>query len=288
MSQLPTPTTGRNDRRLIHAHLVQLDIAWEDPSRNHESVRQLLDRATVEPGDFVLLPEMFDTGFSFNVERTNDKSGRTLSFLTELADDLKVVVQGGRTIAACHKCAASNVMTAIAPALSKHASARVLAEYTKIHPFQKEADRFEPGREVMTYDLPGINADAPLRICPAICYDLRFPELFRVGLSKGAEVFALGACWPNVRQEHWRALLIARAIENQAIVLGCNRTGDDPALHYAGGSIAIGPKGEILGELGAEVTVLSVPVDVQSVRAWRESFRAWKDQRISIVAPSSS
>jgi omega-amidase len=117
-------------------------------------------------------------------------------------------------------------------------------------------------------------------VCPAVCYDLRFPELFRIGLSKGAEAFAIGANWPEARQAHWRTLLIARAIENQAFVLGVNRTGSDPALRYAGGTIAVGPRGEVLGELEAEEGVLSTGVDVSEMRKWREVFPAWRDGRL--------
>lgn len=264
-------TAGGGGRGAVaRAHLVQLDIAWEDQKENYERVRQLLDRADVEPGDFVLLPEMFDTGFSFNIEKTNDKGGSTIAFLVELASEFQVMVQGGRTVAACHKCAASNVATVVG------ADGKVVAEYAKVHPFSigRENEAFEGGSEVLVYQWGGV------KVCPAICYDLRFPELFRLGMLKGAEVFALGACWPSARQHHWRALLIARAIENQAYVLGCNRTGKDPALEYVGGSIVVSPKGEVLGELGAEASVLSVQVDGGEVRRWREKFPAWRDVKL--------
>ncbi|CAG0968176.1 omega-amidase [Phycisphaerales bacterium] len=260
-------------------HLVQFDIAWESPEANRETVRTLLDRAEVAPGDFVLLPEMFDTGFSFNIETTSDMRGETLVFLSELAQDLKVCVQGGRTVAPCHRCTGRNVMTALAPG---EREAKLLCEYAKIHPFGGEGERIEGGREVLTYRWEG----AGLTVCPAICYDLRFPEVFRAGLKKGAEMYAVGACWPAVRKEHWRTLLIARAIENQAFVLGCNRVGKDPGppaaagLEYAGGSIVVGPKGEVLGELGPVEDVLSVEVDAARVREWRGAFPAWKDARL--------
>jgi predicted amidohydrolase len=217
---------------------------------------------------------MFATGFSFNIEKTDDKSGSTLSFLAELADEFQVTVQGGRTVAACHKCAARNIMSVAG------AGQRILCEYSKIHPFSvgKENESFEAGREVLTYAWSG--PWGQLSVCPAICYDLRFPELFRLGLLKGAEVIALGACWPSSRQHHWRALLIARAIENQAFVLGVNRTGRDPTLEYAGGTIAIGPRGDILGELGPVQGVLSVDIDASETRRWREKFPAWRDIKL--------
>jgi predicted amidohydrolase len=162
----------------------------------------------------------------------------------------------------------------------------VLAEYAKIHPFSygREPERFEGGVEITVYRW-GEEAGQALTVCPAICYDLRFPELFRLGLFRGAEAFAVGANWPESRQHHWRALLIARAIENQAVVLGVNRTGRDPNLAYAGGSIAVGPRGDILGELGSEEAVLSVEIDPREVHAWRERFPAWRDIKLMAQQP---
>jgi len=269
--------------RVPHAHLIQLDIAWEDAAENHERVRQLLDRADVAPADLILLPEMFATGFSFNIQKTNDKSGQTLAFLVEMAEEFQCFVQGGRTVAACHQvaCGASNVMTVVGPTGS------IVQEYTKIHPFSigGEHETFAAGREVMTWQWTGsATQDEPaLNVAPAICYDLRFPELFRAAtLRHNAGAFALGACWPVSRQHHWRALAIARAIENQAYMLAVNRTGRDPKLEYAGGTIAVTPKGDIAGELGPEPGVLSVPVDPREVRRWREKFPALGDVRLTL------
>ncbi len=275
----------------MRAHLVQLDIVWEEPGANFARVERLLDSAPIEPGDLVLLPEMFDTGFSFNIERTADR-GATVEFLTRLAQDLGVTVQGGRTAHACSCTRATNRATVVGPA------GGVLCDFAKVHPFSfgGEAERFVGGTEVMTYrwegpgrknDAGAVTGDETLIVCPAVCYDLRFPELFRLGLTKGAEVFAIGANWPEARQAHWRALLVARAIENQAVVLGVNRTGRDPHLGYVGGSIGVGPKGEVLGELEAEEDVLSVEVQGRAIRSWREAFPAWRDARLMPGAPAS-
>jgi omega-amidase len=262
----------------MRAHLVQLDIAWEDKAANYANVERLLDQAQggVSPGDFILLPEMFDTGFSLNTDKTADKDGSTLAFLLRLADDLGCTVQGGRTVHECHCAKASNVMSIFGP------GGRPLGEYRKIHPFSygREPERFVGGTQVITYSWASAAGGETLAVCPAICYDLRFPELFRLGLLQGAELIAIGACWPAARAAHWRALLIARAIENQAFVLGVNRTGDDPTLKYAGGSIAVGPKGDVLAELGPEAAVLSVTIDPRQILEWRATFPAWKDARL--------
>jgi predicted amidohydrolase len=259
----------------VHAHLVQLDITWENRHLNFQAVRGLLAHAPINPHDLVVLPELFDTGFSLNVAATHDHDSSTLQFIQSLATDLKVYAMGGRTVLPDGATHAHNRMSIIAP------SGVQVAEYSKIHPFTfgREPEAFVGGDTVVTFDWSD-EAGNVLRVNPAICYDLRFPELFRLGLKQGAEVIALGANWPRTRQEHWRTLLIARAIENQAFVLGTNRTGDDPYLSYIGGSIAIDPKGRILGELGSEVGVLSVEIDPQVVRTWRHDFPAWRDLRL--------
>ena len=258
----------------MRAHLVQLDIAWEDKPANCDQVERLVSRAAVEPGDLIVLPEMFDTGFSLNIETTADRDGGTLRYLSQLAGDLGVCVQGGRTILEPGRTHAQNRAPVISP------RGDLLLEYAKVHPFSfgREPERFEGGSEVATYLWE--SGGQTLRVAPAICYDLRFPELFRLGLLKGAEAFAIGANWPDARQHHWRSLVIARAIENQAFVLAVNRTGRDPNLNYVGGSIAVGPRGDILGELGPEEAVLSVEVNPREVLAWREKFPAWRDIKL--------
>lgn len=156
----------------------------------------------------------------------------------------------------------------------------MLCEYAKIHPFSygREGESYTGGDAVGVYDW--VSGQESLRVCPAVCYDLRFPELFRAGVRLGAEAFVIGANWPAARQHHWRTLLLARAIENQAVVLGVNRCGNDPHLAYAGGSIAVSPKGEVLGEMDDRPGVLTVEVDPGAVRAWRREFPALGDVRL--------
>jgi predicted amidohydrolase len=262
----------------MRAHLVQFDIAWEDKPQNYARVRRLIADAAktggLRPGDLAVLPEMFDTGFSFTLERTADGSGATLAFLRELAAEFGITLHGGRTVVGPDG-RGLNRATVAGP------DGSVLVEYDKIHPFSygRETEFFTGGSRVVTYAWQSGGGDR-LTVCPAVCYDARFPELFRRGLMQGAEVFALGANWPAPRAHHWRALLIARAIENQTIVFGVNRCGNDPHLAYAGGSIAVGPKGDVLGEMGGEEGVMSVEVDVAGLREWRKVFPAWKDLRL--------
>ena len=257
----------------MQAHLVQLDMAWEQPETNFQRVEGLLAGADIRPGDLILLPEMFATGFSLNTETTADR-GQTLAFLRDLARRRACFVQGGRTVLAEGAPKARNHMTTTGP------DGSVVCEYAKIHPFSfgREPERFEGGEEVRTWAWTA--GDASVTVCPAVCYDLRFPELFRCAVVRGTGVIALGACWPAARQPHWRALAISRAIENQSFMLAVNRTGDDPHLHYRGGSIAVSPTGEILGELDDREGVLTVTIDMAALRAWRQTFPAVKDIRL--------
>ena len=151
--------------------------------------------------------------------------------------------------------------------------------FEKLHPFSygREIEHFSGGDHLLVADVAG------MRVCPMICYDLRFPEAWRIGARAGAEVFTIGASWPDARQHHWRALLIARAIENQAFVIAVNRTGRDPHLGYAGGSMMISPMGEIIGEADNNACVLQGDVDAGVVREWRATFPALQDIRPDLL-----
>lgn len=259
----------------MHAHLIQMDIVWENRPANHATARDMIRSANPRPGDLAVLPELFDVGFTLDLDKAPDAHDETLRFLLDLADELKITIHGGRAIRPGPKALNHATITAPGPD-----GPRVLCEYAKIHPFSygREGERFSGGDAIHTYEWT--DGRDTLTVCPAVCYDLRFPELFRLGLKRGAQVFALGANWPAPRSHHWRALLIARAIENQAFVLGVNRCGSDPHLTYAGGAIAVGPKGEILGELGDQPGVLTVDLDPAALHAWRAEFPAIPDLRL--------
>lgn len=267
---------------MLRAHLIQPDTAWEDRHANFARVDELLaDRsrfpAGVRAGDLVVLPEMFDTGFSFNLPVTTDHDGKTLAYLSALARRLGATVHGSRTVIGPDG-RGRNRASIIAP------DGTTLAEYDKIHPFSfgRESEFFSGGDRVVTYPWRGTSNDPPSNtvVCAAICYDLRFPELFRRGMQVGAEVIALGANWPAPRALHRAVLAQARAIENQSYVLCVNRAGSDPHLAYAGASAAYGPKGELLGQLDDKPGVLTVDLDLPALRHWRETFPACRDMRL--------
>ncbi|MCX7049441.1 MAG: carbon-nitrogen family hydrolase [Candidatus Sumerlaeota bacterium] len=112
-----------------------------------------------------------------------------------------------------------------------------------------------------------------------ICYDLRFPEMFRAAVACGADLFVIPANWPNPRKDHWLTLLKARAIENQAYVIGVNRTGASPSHSYFGASLVVSPRGEVLAQAGEGEELLLADIHPEEVTSWRNEFPALKDRK---------
>ena len=255
---------------------LQFDIVWEDKAANYAVIERMLNdaRPAIEPGAFVLIPELGDTGFSMNLEHIVDD--RSLPWAVDLAKRRGIFLQHGfaRKIAASTP-SGRNCAVIISP------DGEVLADYEKVHPFSygREADRYSGGDHLAIARCTNIN------ICPLICYDLRFPELWRLATVNQlpAEVFAIGASWPAPRQHHWRALCIARAVENQAFVVACNRCGRDPHLAYAGGSLIISPTGDIIAEARHFPMVLQGEIAIEALHAWREEFPALRDAQRELL-----
>ncbi len=254
----------------MQLHLVQYDIVWEDKEANHARADALIDAAAPAPGGLILLPELGDTGFSLNLDAiVDDRSG---TWASSLAKRTQCWVQHGWA----DRNAAGrgvNIAGVFAP------SGELLCEAHKLHPFSmgREHEVFVGGEAIQ---LAAGVADAVL--CPLTCYDLRFPEAFRMAALAGAEVFTVGASWPASRAHHWRALAIARAIEDQAIVAAVNRTGSDPNLSYVGGSLIVSHTGEVLAEAHQGECVLSADADIDAMRAWRERFPCLRDARADL------
>lgn len=246
---------------------LQWSLAWKTSGTNYAKVSELLDRAAPEPGSMVVLPEMFASGFCFDLEAVAEpEDGPTRRFLQAQAARHRIFLIGGFGGRAPDG-RGTNLAAVVNP------DGEVQMVYQKIHPFSLvgEHEKFAAGEAL------GIFAAGGLRGAVFICYDLRFPEVFRAAGEAGAELFVVPANWPSARHAHWRSLLIARAIENQAYVLGVNRCGEDPKVPYAGGSILIDPAGEILAEAGSGEEILAGEIDLGRVRECREKFPVRQD-----------
>lgn len=251
----------------------QLDIAWENQAANYAKVRALLNTTKPSPGSLVVLPEMFSTGFSMNVAAIHERQpSETESFLSSAAKEFGVFMLGGVvTLGVTGR--GRNEAVVFAP------DGSYIARYCKLHPFSfgGEAKHYEGGESVTAFDCQGFT------VTPFICYDLRFPEAFRASLQRGAQIFTIIANWPSGRVQHWITLLRARAIENQAYVVGVNRCGADPKLSYPGRSLVVDPRGTIVADAGAREGTLVAEVEPAVVTSWRNEFPALQDIRPDLV-----
>lgn len=220
--------------------ILQLDIAWENKPANHALVLEMLKAASPEPGTLVVLPEMFATGFSMNVPSVHDsETHETENFLSQQAADYRINLVAG-LVSLGSEGRGLNQCLVFTPEGAE------AARYSKLHPFTLggESDNYQKGQDVVIVDC------GEFKLAPFICYDLRFPEIFRRAVTRGANLFTVIANWPAVRIEHWITLLKARAIENQSYVIGVNRAGRDPFLEYPGASMIVDPLGRVIAELG--------------------------------------
>lgn len=219
--------------------LLQAPLAWEQKDENLEAFRRLIG-AISQPADLILLPEMFNTGFSMRPEDLAERmDGATVQWMMKMASDSGSVVAGTLMIREKHTFV--NRLVWVYPD-GNH------GWYDKRHLFRmgNEADHFSSGRDRTVFSVKGWN------ILPLTCYDLRFPSWsmnqFR-DESYAFDLLVYLANWPASRNHHWRSLLIARAIENQAFVAGVNRTGvDGTGLSHCGNSMIISPFGEVLAD----------------------------------------
>jgi len=257
--------------------LCQLDTVWEDKPASHAAASQLLASLAIEPGALIVLPEMWATGFSMHVDRTAEPAaGPTHAFMSELARDRAAYVLGGVV-------RLGNTGRGRNEAVLFATDGQEAARYCKMHPFSfaGETKHFESGEGITVFEWQGF------KVAPLVCYDLRFPELFRHAVSRGAEMFVVIANWPQVREEHWMALLRARAIENQAFVFGVNRSGADPHASYGGKSLAIGPRGETIAEGGRHAEAIVCNISRDEMQAYRQTFPALADMRRDLLGGNS-
>lgn len=250
---------------------LQLDIAWEDKQANFEKVRQLLQRAAPEPGSLVALPEMFATGFSMNVAAVAEAyQGETERFLSLMAREHGVYVVAGAAMRGKSGQARNK-------ALVFEPGGELIAFYAKMRPFTPggEAEHYAAGKQPVTWRCGGTS------VAPFVCYDLRFPELFRqVAATNRPELFVVIANWPEKRIGHWVRLLQARAIENQAYVLGVNRVGQDPFYSYSGRSLLIDYNGDILADGGTGEGVVQGRVELEPLRQYRQGLPFLADLKL--------
>ncbi len=250
---------------------VQHDIAWCDRDANFEHLAPLVRGAAASGARLVLLTETFSTGFATDRDDLGEPEGGPSSqFLADQAREHGVWVGGS-----CPEIPAGagddrrpfNSFVLAGPDGST-------SRYRKIHPFSYggEDKHFRAGDSFCQVDVDG------LRVTLFVCYDLRFADEFWQ-LAATTDVYLVPANWPEARRTHWMSLLQARAIENQAYVVGCNRVGTGNGLAYSGDSRIVDPLGELLATAAHTESILLADVSAQRVAEVRDRFRFLQDRR---------
>lgn len=254
--------------RTLRVALGEYDTGWHDPAGSLARAEALVRRAAAEGARLVVLPEMCTTGFTMEPERWAEPlDGPSATKLAALAarNDLWIVAG----LAAREHGAAGEPFNAAAvfdPAGSLHAVYRK----QRLFAFAGEHHVYTAGHEPVVVEVDGV------RVSPFVCYDLRFPELFRA-VARDVDAIVLIANWPVARATHWDVMTRARAIENLCYVVAVNRTGSGGGIDYHGGSAAYDAWGEPLVRTG---TPACVEVDPTFVRAVRTRYPFLDDMQL--------
>ncbi|WP_298769357.1 nitrilase-related carbon-nitrogen hydrolase [uncultured Fibrobacter sp.] len=249
---------------MLDIFLVQMEVAPNDKAKNFETVRRVTAdiQCDGKVGGLIVLPEMFATGYlplhpeSAAEDFSSRDSGETANFLSDLANRTGYSVLGAGIAIRDGKLL--NHSSVFQPG-----NPNEFAGYDKRHPFFMEQPKFAAGTDVNLFKI------SHWKVAATICFDLRFPELYRDAVKAGAKLITVQAAWPAVRIEHWKTLLQARAIEDQVYIAAVNCTGHT----YGGRSMIISPQGEIM-EMADENSSVLVKTRIFSVpqQEYRQKF----------------
>lgn len=248
--------------------VIQYDVAWADRDANFSQLSPLVAQAAEHGATFVLLTEMFSTGFVVDDANIGEPEGGVSSqFLSRMATEHSIWIGGSCPEVSPDDPRPFNSFVLVSPNGTQY-------RYRKIHPFTfgGEDTHFRHGTDFVTVDVDDI------RVSLFVCYDLRFADEFWK-IASDTDVYLVPGNWPASRREHWKALLRARAIENQAFVIGANRIGTGGGLTYAGESCIISPLGDVIADASDQSTILYAEITAQEVKTVRETFPFMQDRR---------
>ncbi len=249
--------------RKLQVGILQTDIIWSDVAANQNKIEGILYSQKTLP-ELLILPEAFSTGFIANPSELNrGVLARQLEWMISLSERLNVALMGS-VVSPLDKKFVNRMFFTTSDGKYNY--------YDKRHLFQEERQKglYVSGSERVVFSMNSVP------VFPLICYDLRFPVWARNNLNY--QVMVISANWPSQRQEVWRVLLKARALENQCYVIGVNRVGtDENQLNYNGGSMVVGPKGNVMAELGEKEEYRTVELDIEALIEFKDHFPVYKD-----------
>ena len=245
--------------------IIQADLHWENIDKNLEMFARKI-ASIKEETDLIVLPEMFSTGFTMNNKPLAEKmNGKTFEWMKQMAKGKNCVITGSVIIEENGKYFNRLIWMR---------GDGTFETYDKRHLFRyaNEQEYYSAGNKKLIVELKG------WKICPQVCYDLRFPVWSR-NRNKEYDVLIFVANWPERRNYPREALLLARAIENQSYVIGVNRVGKDGGdINHSGDSVVINPQGEVVAKAKPnEEAVMTVTLSYSALEEWRKKFPAWMD-----------
>jgi predicted amidohydrolase len=251
---------------------IQHDIVWNDRDANFERLAPWVRAGAGAGAGLVLLTETFSTGFGFDQPGFGEpEGGPSAQFLIAQAAEHRVWVGGS-----CPEHAAGSSADEARPSNSFVLAGPdgTVHRYRKIHPFSHAGEdrHVRPGTQLVTVEVEGF------RVSMFVCYDLRFADEFWQ-LALDTDLYLVPANWPEKRRTHWMTLLQARAIENQAYVVGVNRVGEGGQLRYSGDSRVVDPLGELLATASTTESMLLADLSTEHVASVRDHFRFLPDRR---------
>ena len=251
----------------ITAAAIQFNIALGEINNNLEKVKAALSRVAEQGVQLAVLPEMWSAGYDYKrLAKHAAKTPRVLEALSKKSAALKLVVVGSLP---------EQVDGKVYNTAYVLDHGQLVGSYRKLHMFSTMGeDRFlSPGDQSL------VVSTSAGRIGVAICYDLRFPELFRKMALEGAEIICVPAEWPKPRRDPWYTLLRARAMENQLFIAAANCCGIQGNLDFFGTSLLLSARGEVLAEGGETETELVATFDFQEMAEYRAQIRCYDDRR---------
>ena len=254
--------------------LIQANVKIGDPDQNFTNIEKLMTKAIEKQPDMIVLPEMWNSGYALEkADEVADLNGeRTKEFLSSFAKKNSVMIIGGSTLTSSPQKDFKNTMFVFGR------DGRELLSYEKIHLFRlmDEHKYLQAGEKVGLLDYED------MKIGFMICYDLRFPQLSRKLVNEGASLLVNVAQWPTARLDHWRHLLIARAIENQCFIVAVNRCGKSGDTEFPGNSMVIDPLGRVLLEGNDEEEIYHIEISLDEVEEVRNHIPVITDQRLDL------
>ena len=256
----------------MRAHVIQLRTDLSEPISERIDRVAALVRAQ-SAADFVILPELWvQGGFAFPTfpETAESIDGLAVSALQAAAKEAQVWLHGGSLVTRDDDGKLRNTAIVISP------TGELVGKYAKRHLFGftgGETTVLAAGNDLVTVDLPWGRAGL------SICYDLRFPEMYRALLDLGSKIFLIPSAWPERRIAHWSLLTRARAVENQCFVIACNGAGIQGDTVLGGRSVVVDPWGAVLAEGGDDEEVLTCDLDIETIDKTREVFPVLRDRR---------